>query len=156
MTYVTAMTRPIHIATALGLCAALAACSAPTFKSDYSVSVTLTPAAIAALKAANEGVILEADYFGIPTEATREKANEAGQIELGLDLVPVDPATSSVSVAGKGLDRQHLTAVEGSKVSVSLRAYSGTDRADVVRCTSVTAGLTDVQAKPVTITCDAV
>jgi len=155
MTSMTAMTRSLRITVALGLCAALSACSAPKFKSDYTASVTFTPAALAALKAANETVFLQAYYYGAPTDATKEKANEAGQIELGEDLVTFDPATPSVHVTGNGLDLEHLKSVDGGKVSVELNAHSGTDRADVIKCSTVTAALTDLQAKPATIACDA-
>ena len=149
------MIRPIRLATALGLCATLAACSAPKFKSDYTVTVTFTPAAVAALKAADESPTLEAYYYGIPTPATQDKVNEAGQIEMGLDFVPVDPDVANVHVAGKGLDLAHLTSIDGGKITVELRAYSRTDRADVLKCTKLTAALTDLQVKPATITCDA-
>ncbi len=149
------MTAFLRLAAAAGLCAALCACSAPKFKSDYTVAVTLTPAATAAVKAVNESVILDAYYYGAPTEATKEKVNEAGQIELGQDFVPVNPAAPNVHVAGNGLDLEHLKAVEGGKVSVELRAYSGTDRPNLLKCTSVTIALTDLQARPAAITCDA-
>ncbi len=149
------MIRSIRLATALGLCAVLAACSAPKFKSDFSVAVTFTPAATAALKAANETATLDAYYYGAPTDATREKANEAGQIEMGQDFVTIDPAATTLHVTGAGLDQAHLSAVDGDKISVELRAYSGTDRANLLTCTPVTATLSDLQAKPATITCDA-
>ncbi len=155
MTDMTAMTRFIRPIAALALCATLAACGGPKFKPDFTVAVTFTPAAMAALKAANETVTLDAYYYGAPTEATKERANEDGQIELGQDLVTVDPANPTVHVTGAGLDQVHLTAVEGSKVSVELRAYSGTDRANLLKCAPVTAALADLQAKPVTIACDA-
>ncbi len=149
------MIRSFRTVALLGLCATLAACSAPKFKSDYSIAVTFTPAATAALKAANEPAILEAYYYGAPTDATREKANEAGQIEMGLDQVTIDPAVSPVHVAGAGIDQAHLTAIDGGKLTVQLHAYSGTDRPDVIKCSTVTAALIDLQAKPATITCDA-
>lgn len=149
------MTRFIRLTGALALCAALTACSSPAFKPDFTVAVTFTPAATAALKAANETVVLDAYYYGTPTETTRERANEAGQIELGQDLVTVDPASPSVHVTGAGLDQVHLTAVEGQKVSVEIRAYSGTDRTNLLKCAPVTAALSDLQAKPATIACDA-
>ncbi len=151
----TAMTRSHRFTLTIGLCAALCACSAPTFKSDFSASVTFTPAALSALKAANETAFLEAYYYGAPTETTKEKANESGQIELGEDQVTFDPATPSVHVAGNGLDLEHLKSVEGGKVSVDLSVHSGTDRADVIKCQATTAALTDLQTKPVTLTCDA-
>ena len=154
MTNVTSMPRPFRLVAAFGLCTALAACGGPKFKSDYSVAVTFTPAAAAALKAANESVILDAYYYGAPTEAAKTKANEAGQIELGQDLVPVDPAVPTVHVAGHGIDQEYLIAIEG-KVSVELRAYSGTDRDNLLKCATVTTTLGDLQAKPPALTCDA-
>jgi len=155
MTNVTAMTRLLRATAALGLCAALCACSAPKFKSDFTAQVTFTPAAAAALKAANETVFVEAYYYGAPTDATKDKANEAGQIELGEDLVTFDPAASSVHVAGNGLDQEHLKSVDSGKVNVELSVHSGTDRADVIKCSTATASLTDLQAKPAALTCDA-
>lgn len=149
------MPHPLRLVGALALCTALCACSAPKFKSDYDVSVTLTPAATTALKAANETMTLDAYYYGAPTDTTKEKVNEAGQIEMGQDLVSVDAAAPKVHVAGAGIDQVHLTAIDGGKVSVELRAYSGTDRANLLKCTPITAALTDLQAKPATIACDA-
>ena len=148
------MTR-IRLAVLFGLCASLAACSAPKFKSDYTVAVTFTPAAVSALKAANEGATLDAYYYGAPTEATKEKANEAGQIELGQDFIALDPAAPTVHVAGNGVDQAHLTAVSDGKVQVELRVYSGTDRANLLKCAPVTATLADLQAKTATVACDA-
>lgn len=149
------MTHVFRPAAILSLCAALAACSAPAFKSDYNASVTFTPAAVAALKAAGESVTLDAYYYGAPTEAAKGKANEAGQIELGQDLTPVDPASPSVHIAGKGILQDNLPMVDGGKVMVELRAYSGTDRENLLTCTTVRASLADLQAKPATIACDA-
>jgi hypothetical protein len=148
------MTRAFRL-TALGLCATVAACSAPAFKSDYTVAVTFTPAALAALKAANESATLDSYYYGAPTETAKGKANEDGQIELGQDLTPVDPASPSVHVAGKGILQGNLPMVEGGKITVELRAYSGTDRENLLKCTTVTAPLGDLQAKPAAIACDA-
>lgn len=155
MTNVTAMIPYIRLATALTLCAALSACSAPKFKSDFNASVTFTPAAAAALKATNETATLEAYYYGAPTDATRDKANEAGQIEMGLDQVAIDPTAPSVHVTGAGIDQVHLTAIADGKLSVELHVHSGSDRADVIKCTTATATLSDLQAKPATIACDA-
>lgn len=149
------MSRSFRIATALGLCAVLAACSAPALRTDYTVSVTFTPAAVAALKTAGESVTLDAYYYGAPTEAAKSKTNEAGQIELGEDFVTVDPAASPVHVAGAGILQQELPQVEGGKIDVNLRAYSGADRENLLTCTTVTAGLADLQAKSMTIACDA-
>jgi hypothetical protein len=151
----TAMTAPSRLFLAFGLCALLSACSAPKFRSDFTVAVTFTPAAVSALKAANEGVTLDAYYYGAPAEATKEKANEAGQIELGEDFIPVDPAAPNVHIAGNGIDQVHLTAVADGKVQVEVRAYSGTDRANLFKCTPVTAALADLQARPATLACDA-
>ncbi len=148
------MIRRLRFSAALALCTALAACSAPKFRTDYSVAVTFTPAATAALKAASETATLDAYYYGTPAEAAKEKANEAGQIEMGQDLAAVDPAASSVHVAGTGIDQQHLSAITGT-IGVELRVYSGTDRDNLLKCAPVTATLTDLQARPVTIACDA-
>ena len=147
------MTRPLRLVAGLGLCASLAACAGPAFKPDYMLTVTFTPAALAALKAANEGVTLDAYYYGAPVDPA--KANEDGQIELGQDFVAVDPAAPSVHVTGAGIDQPHLNAVTGGKITVWLRAYSGTDRANLLKCAPLTAALSDLQAKPATLACDA-
>jgi len=148
------MNRAFRLFAAFGLCAALAACGRPATRTDYTVSVTFTPAAVAALKAANESVVLDAYYYGAPTDAMKSKANEAGQIELGQDLTAVDPASPTVHVAGKGILQNDLALTDG-KIDVELRAYSGTDRENLLKCAPVTAALADLQARPATIACDA-
>ncbi len=155
MTIVTDMTRTIRLAAACALLAILAACSAPKFKTDYVVNVTFTPAAAARLKADGLPAQLEAYYYGAPIDAVKEKANEQGQVELGLDQVSIDPATPTVTVKGDGFDLAHRDKVVDGKVTVQLRVYSQTAAPNDLKCTTVTAALSDIQAKAPTISCDA-
>lgn len=149
------MTRTIRLTTALGLCAALAACSAPKAKTDYAVNVTFTAAAAAKLKADGQPATLEAYYYGAPTDGVKDKANEQGQVELGLDQVAVDPATPTVQVKGEGLDLKNRTKIIDGKVMVELRVYSQTAAPNELKCNTVTAALADIQAKAPTVSCDA-
>ena len=63
--------------------AAPAATPSPAAFANYRVEVSLSPAAQAKLAKHKETIIIAADYYGTPTEAAADQADEVGQLDLG-------------------------------------------------------------------------
>lgn len=119
----------------------------------YDVAVTFTPAAITALQKTGVGAVVDAGYFGAPSAAFKDKANDAGEIELGQDVAAIDARDQSVHLTGKGIVVDSLKAIEGTP-SVEIRVYSDTTTANVLGCTVFRDTISTAEAKPVAITCD--
>jgi hypothetical protein len=119
----------------------------------YDVAVSFTPAAVAGLQKAGVGAVVDAGYFGTPSAAFTDKANEAGEIELGQDVAAIDAKDQSVHLTGKGIVVDSLKAIAGTP-SVEVRVYSDTSKANVLGCTVFRDTLTAAEAKPVAIACD--
>ncbi len=50
---------------------------------EFSVEVTLSPAASARLAQGGETIVVSADYFGTPLPVARDQADDVGQLDLG-------------------------------------------------------------------------
>ena len=122
----------------------------------FDVNLTLTPAAAEKLKALSQTVELSGYYFGAPIEAARDKVNEAGEIELGEDLINAGAASGKVHVPGTGIDPVALQAVNGGQPSVLVSAWlnpsSGLE--NVLACTTFKGTVAEAQKAPVAISCD--
>ena len=138
-------------------CVCLVGCS-PTkpISAAFDIPVIFTPAASASLKAAGAQAVIEVLYTGEPTEAAKSIANESGLIEMGEDLATLDGTSQTAHITGNGFDAEHLSAIDGQKVTVTVRAYSDNSHLDaLIKCTPVSLPLEAAQAKPQGIRCDA-
>lgn len=130
--------------------------SKPTAKQGFDVALTLTPAAAEKLKSLNQTVEVSGYYFGAPVDAAKEKVNEAGEIELGEDLIAGGAASGTVHLPATGIDPVALAAVNGGQPSVVVSAYlnptSGME--NVLACTTFKGTVAEAQKAPVAISCD--
>lgn len=126
----------------------------PTASYSYDVALTFTPAATARLKAKGQKAELSAYYFGAPTDAGKDKVNEAGEIEMGENLIAVDGTTQTVHVDAN-IDAKALGFVAGGQPSVLVTAWlDPTAGANALKCTTFKGTVADAKAKPVAVSCD--
>ncbi|ESQ83489.1 hypothetical protein AEAC466_12500 [Asticcacaulis sp. AC466] len=124
---------------------------------SYEAAVTFTPAAVAKLKSLGQKATVEAYYHGSPLETAKDKVNEAGQIDLGMDMTDIDASTQTVKLSGKGIDPEVLSTATDGKPSVTLRVYSSptAGTANQLKCTEFNGTVEAAKAAPIAITCDA-
>ncbi len=145
----------LKISAALSLAVCLSQCSQPKGPDTFEVALNVTPAAADKLNALSKKIEVSGYYFGLPTEASAPKANEAGEINLGEDLVDVAGKPQTVHMSGTGIDIVAQKSIKGETlvvVSAYLDPTAGMD--NILTCTSFKGTLKDAQAKPVAITCD--
>ncbi len=146
-------------------CAALCQCGpkpkpagdagAPAVTFHYDVALSFTPAAAAKLKTMGQKAEVSGYYFGAPNDAGKEKVNEAGDIELGENLIDVDAADQTVPIVAN-IDAKALAAVEGGQPSVLVSAWLAPTAgvANVLKCTTFKGTGAEAGTKPVDIHCD--
>ena len=126
----------------------------PTASYSYDVALSFAPAAVAKLKTKGGKAEVSAYYFGAPTDAGKDKVNEAGEIEMGENLIDVDASTQTVHVDAN-VDAKALGFVAGGQPSVLISAYlAPTAGTNVLKCTTFKGAVADAKAKPVAISCD--
>ena len=143
-------------AAAIAVCLLLCQCGKPAPKTGFDVALTVTPAAAEKLKSLNQTIEVSGYYFGAPIAAAKEKANEAGEINLGEDLINGGAASGTVKLPGTGIDPVALQSVDSGKPSVLVSAYlnptSGLE--NVLNCTTFKDTVEAAQKTPVAISCD--
>jgi hypothetical protein len=124
---------------------------------SYEAAITFTPGAVAKLKSLGQKATVEAYYHGAPLDTAKDKVNEAGQIDLGMDQVDIDASTQTVKLTGKGIDPDVLSKATDGKPSVTLRVYSAATAgtANQLKCTEFNGTVEAAKAAPIAITCDA-
>ncbi len=124
---------------------------------SYDVAVSFTPAATAKMKTLKQKAVVDGYYYGLPVDATQDKVNDDGQIELGQNLVEFDATNQTVKMSGDGVDpKMPATNYADGKILVQVRVYSSTDAGtnNQLSCDTFEGPLTDAHKAPVKITCD--
>ncbi len=152
--------RPAVIAAALILAPVLSQCSnkpaVPQQDISSTATLTFTPAATEKMKSLGQKAVVEALYYGLPTEASKAKANEEGQITLGEDQVDVDATSQTVKLSGLGVNQAVLKQITGGAVHVVVWAYSSptAGTANQLDCSKADGLVSDFKAKPAAVACD--
>ena len=123
----------------------------------YDVAVSFTPAAQSKMKTLKQKAVIDGYYYGLPVEATKDKVNDDGQIELGQNLAEIDATDQTVKMTGDGVDpKLPTTSYADAKVLVLVRVYSSTDAGtkNQLSCDTFEGTLTEAHKAPVKITCD--
>ncbi len=129
--------------------------AAPSFA--YDVTLDLTPAAIAAVKAKKQKVTVSVMYYGNVTPASQALADpKDGTLHLNTDVMQVDPANQTVHLTGAGANVPHLKDITGQKPLALLIVYAGkSPDTSSIRCTDFQDYVASAQQSPVTLHCDA-
>jgi hypothetical protein len=123
---------------------------------SFAAAVTLTPQVAGQLKANKGHIVISTHYYGMPAKGQESKANQFGQVELGVDDADYPLDAKQVRISGHGVDRSQLGAVAGGIVYVWLSTSSFTAvgvRDETVDCSHFRGTIAKAQSAPVSITC---
>lgn len=120
----------------------------------FDIALTLSPAAKAKLDRMHEKVQVSAWYSGLPNAASKARAEEDGQIQIGADEPVIEPGTATVHIPGTGLDTSKLQYLDGEPL-VLINVYTARKVAEdnLLDCTIFEDTIKKAQAAPVPITC---
>lgn len=120
----------------------------------FDLQLTLTPRAAARLAGMGEKVTVNAMFYG-DFKPGREPAEGADGVDLGEDMINVEPANARVVVTGAGFDPTRLGEVQGSpQVLVNVFTARLKHADNLIDCGVYQGPITMAQARPVDIKCD--
>lgn len=122
----------------------------------YDVQLVFTPATVEKLKGMGEQVSVSAYYFGEAVPAARERTNDIDQIDLGNELIDVQPGDQTVHMTGSMVDQAKFADVEGGKPSVLINVFTARkkDGNNLINCGIFQNLIEKAQAAPMKIECD--
>ncbi len=123
----------------------------------FEAAVTVSPAALAKLKAADDHIVVTAHYYGMPAKGSESQANAMGQVPLGDAKASMGLDATQVKVTGEGADPTSLPHVDEGTIYVwlSTSAVSAMGvRDELIDCSHFRGTMAKAQAAPVAITCD--
>jgi len=132
-----------------------AAPSTASAHAGFDVKLSLTPAAAGKLAALGKPAVVDAFYYGLPTEATASKVDDEGHITLGQNFASASQS-GTVTIDGSAVDPDMLDKIRDSAISVTVRAYLDPTAGakNMLNCTQFDGPVKTAQAQPVAITCD--
>ncbi len=152
------MTRTFAPAAVFAVIALMALCQCTKSGGDNGsdVTVTLTPAASAALAGAGKGIIVDGFYYGAPVPATQAKTDEAGRITLGEDQVAATGRSAKLRLPGTGLDTVLVdkAVIRDARPMIQVTVYSETTAANLLACSTFDGTVADAHKTGVAIACD--
>jgi hypothetical protein len=150
-----------NVATTFTICSFVIALSIPApsramdGSMDFSVDVSLSSPALAKLKGLKEKIIILVVWYGEPTNATRKRANEIGQIELGTEQLRLPASGGRVEITGRSVQVKHIDWVKDRAVQVNVNAFSArlSSPDNYLDCDVFEDTLVVARAKPVQMVC---
>lgn len=149
------MTYSLKIVALVGALAWAACPAAAEETFGITVDLSLSQPALERLTAQDERIIVSASYYGGPTTAAEQHADDVGRINLGREELEV-PAreAQTVQVTGDRIDRDRLAWIEGDvfiEVSAFSARRSGPD--NLLTCDVIEGKLSAVTGAPVPMHC---
>jgi hypothetical protein len=151
-----------HIALT-ALCLALAACGGKTDAAKdtggkaytYKTQLTFTPRTLEKLKAMGEKVTVANMYYGNAKEGTAAAKSEGGQVQLGENLMEVDPADQIVTSTVAAFKADKLKDVAGEPMLL-INVYTARKVAkdNLINCGIFDDTLEKAVPAKITIECD--
>lgn len=135
----------------------LTQCGQPKASANgFDVAVSFTPAASAKLKELGKKAVVDAYFYGLPTEATAGKADDEGHINLGEAFASIDGSDQTVTIKGDVIDPAMMANIKTDSTAVTVRAYLDPTAgiANVLDCSIFNGPVSAAKAKPVAIACD--
>ncbi|HEX7799959.1 MAG TPA: hypothetical protein VF402_06395 [Asticcacaulis sp.] len=135
----------------------LSQCGQPKASANgFDVALSFTPAASAKLKALGQKAVVDAYFYGLPTEATAAKVDEEGHINLGESFASADGADQTTRIDANAIDPAMMDKIKKDSAAVTVRAYLDPTAgvANMLDCSIFNGPLIAAQARPVAIRCD--
>ncbi len=126
-------------------------------KFSFDAAVTVSPAALAKLKGANDLIVVTAHYYGFPAKGAESQANTLGQVMLGDSKAYMRLDSTQVRVTGEGFKATSLPHVAEGTVYVLLSTSSLSPSGfgdQLIDCNYFRGTVAKAQAAPVAVTCD--
>lgn len=149
----------MKIVTGLALSvAALALCQcAPPKKKlppqpSFSVSIVMTPDALAKLKATGDSMQLDAYYYGFPKPGTKPDLDQLGRVILGDETYDIKAGASQITIQPTELDPEFYPMVTEPYVRVTGVTVGLPE--DALDCSNNHITLANAAKSGVTVTCD--
>lgn len=149
--------RRLALAAILSLLPAAVVAAEPVPK--FSVTVTLSQAALGKLATIKEQMTVSAHYSGEPTKDAEKKKipNEIGEVDLGDEEQTRAPAkaTETFAFAGKTFDTKKTKWIKPGTSGILINVYSARRAVDdnVLDCGIFQDTVAVAMAKPIAITC---
>ncbi len=144
------------LAIALGLCAVAAYAQAPSrVPLGFDLDIELSPRAAERLRAAKEGLIVDASWSGTPKPEAQRQANEIGRIHLGSERIARPGRAGRVHLSGEKLDAHRLAWIQG-EINVNVNVYSARRSSpdNILSCDFIDAEVAKVvAAQPISLRC---
>jgi hypothetical protein len=113
---------------------ALAATGAQAAGYGFTVNVSLSTKAAAALKSRGEGIVVSAMYSGDPIPSKASKADEEGMIDLGNEEVTIPGANGRAVVTGTKVEAAHIGWVKAPDVLINVYTARKTSPDNLIDC----------------------
>ena len=122
----------------------------------YDVRISFTPRAKAKITRLHEKVSVIAYYSGRPTPEGKAKADDMGQINLGIEAPVVDAVDQTVHMTGRQIDADLLPYVVDRHPAVLVNAATSRQAVsdNLLDCSLFEGDIRDAQVNPIAISCD--
>lgn len=121
----------------------------------FTLRITLSDKAAQRLRKADEGITVDARYYGDPAPGATRHADEVGQIDLGTERVPLPGRAGTARVTGSKLRVDRLAWIEGDvKVNVNVYSSRRSSSDNLLACDFIDGPVAQVvHAQPVALHC---
>ncbi len=137
---------------AMAMPAALASAQA-VGEAGFTVDISLSPRAAAALRQHNEGIVVATYFIGDPAPGYEDRADDAG-IDLGHEERIVSGRAGEVAIPESVLQRDRLSWISGPpRVFVNLYSARRSSRDNLLNCESFEAPVSDIGGTMQSIQC---
>lgn len=123
----------------------------------FNASVSLTPAAAGQLRTTKGHIVISSHYYGFPAKGAETKANQFGQIELGVDDADYPLDAKQIRISGRGVDHSQMDGILNGTVYVWTTTRSATPEGahdEILECSHFRGSMAKAQEAPVVISCD--
>ncbi|MBE2241905.1 MAG: hypothetical protein IAE86_04060 [Burkholderiaceae bacterium] len=121
----------------------------------FTLRITLSDKAAQRLRKTDEGITVDARYYGDPTPGAARHADEVGQIDLGTERVFLPGRAGTAHVSGSKLRADRLDWTEGDvKVNVNVYSSRRSSSDNLLACDFIDGPVAQVvRAQPVALHC---
>ena len=136
----------------LGLGLALLLAPGAAMAESVSLAIGFSPAARDKLQSLGEHVVINAMYYGEPSDAGQPHMDEIGQVQLGSEVLTIWPRDQVVTLGGAlaGLPRE---LVQAPYLNVNVYSARFADEDNLLDCGLVDGPLSDLTKAPQAMTC---
>jgi hypothetical protein len=119
----------------------------------FSVDVSLSIHAAAALHAKHEKIVVVADYWGYPRPAFEKMADDMGRVGLGTEEVVIAGEDGRAVVSGAKVLAAHVSWVQEPQVLIKVSSTRLGDQKNLLDCGIFEGSILDAQTRQIAVTC---